>query len=58
MLYTGEMHFIPSHADSWYNLPREGGIAYAAQESWVENATIRDNILFGSAFDQERYDTG
>lgn len=57
-LYTGEMHFIPDREDSWFNLPRQGGVAYAAQESWVQNATIRENILFGSTFDEERYNTG
>ncbi|KAH9480783.1 ATP-binding cassette transporter abc4 [Psilocybe cubensis] len=41
--------------DSWYNLPREGGVAYAAQESWVQNQTIRENILFGSSYDEIRY---
>jgi len=30
-------------------------VAYAAQESWVQNETIRDNILFGSEFDEVRY---
>ncbi|KDR83119.1 hypothetical protein GALMADRAFT_238944 [Galerina marginata CBS 339.88] len=55
MALLGEMHFIPSTVDSWYNLPRGGGIAYAAQESWVQNETIRDNILFGAPYDEERY---
>jgi hypothetical protein len=55
---SGEMHFIPSTVDSWYNLPRRGGIAYAAQESWVQNETIRENILFGSPYDEERYRKG
>ncbi|PPQ73481.1 hypothetical protein CVT26_010183 [Gymnopilus dilepis] len=55
MALLGEMHFIPTSADSWYNLPRDGGVAYAAQESWVQNETIRDNILFGSPYDEERY---
>ena len=50
------MHFLPLNFDSWYNLPRKDGVAFASQESWVQNATIRDNILFGSPFDQERYD--
>ena len=54
----GEMHFEPSTVDSWYNLPRQGGVAYAAQESWVQNETIRDNILFGSPYDEERYEKG
>ena len=52
------MHFEPSTVDSWYNLPRQGGVAYAAQESWVQNETIRDNILFGSPYDEERYEKG
>jgi ABC-type uncharacterized transport system fused permease/ATPase subunit len=37
----GEMHFMPSEPGSYFNLPREGGIAYAAQESWVQNETIK-----------------
>ncbi|KAJ3895455.1 P-loop containing nucleoside triphosphate hydrolase protein [Lentinula edodes] len=52
---AGEMHFAPLSNDAWFNLPRSGGIAYAAQESWVLNETIRDNILFGSPYDEDRY---
>ncbi|KAJ7246793.1 hypothetical protein B0H12DRAFT_753891 [Mycena haematopus] len=55
MALLGEMHFTPASPRSWYNLPRGGGVAYAAQESWVLNETIRDNILFGSPYDEERY---
>ena len=33
-------------------------MAYAAQESWVQNETIRDNILFGSAYNEVRYQEG
>ncbi|KAH9028046.1 hypothetical protein EDB83DRAFT_2526408 [Lactarius deliciosus] len=55
MALLGEMHFVPMSPDSWYHLPREGGVSYAAQESWVQNETIRDNILFGAAYDEERY---
>jgi len=54
----GEMHFIPLTPDAWFNLPRKGGVAYAAQESWVQNETIRNNILFGSAYDEVRYQKG
>ncbi|KAF8956519.1 multidrug resistance-associated ABC transporter [Flammula alnicola] len=55
MALLGEMHFMHSGADSWFNLPRDGGVAYAAQESWVQNETIRANILFGSPYDEVRY---
>ena len=52
------MHSLPSGPTSWANLPRGKGVAYAAQESWVQNETIRDNILFGSPYDEERYKKG
>lgn len=29
--------------------------AYASQSPWLESLTIRDNIVFGSAFDEMRY---
>ncbi|KDQ20385.1 hypothetical protein BOTBODRAFT_305749 [Botryobasidium botryosum FD-172 SS1] len=51
----GEMHFAATGPGSSFNLPREGGISYAAQEAWVQNETIRDNILFGQQYDEERY---
>ena len=37
----GEMHYVPLAPDVWVSLPRAGGVAYAAQESWVQNETIR-----------------
>lgn len=37
----GEMHLVPSDADSWYNLPRQDGVAYAPQSPWILNRTIR-----------------
>ncbi|KAJ7697209.1 P-loop containing nucleoside triphosphate hydrolase protein [Mycena rosella] len=55
MALLGEMHWLPAAPDSWYNLPRSGGVAYAAQESWVLNETIRDNIIFDTPFDEGRY---
>jgi ABC-type uncharacterized transport system fused permease/ATPase subunit len=41
MALLGEMHFIPSGPNSYFNLPRGNGVAYAAQESWVQNETIK-----------------
>jgi hypothetical protein len=37
----GEIHFNPSGPSSVCHLPRENGVAYAAQEAWVMNETIR-----------------
>ena len=54
----GEMHFVASGVDSGFYLPREGGVAYAAQEPWVLNETIRNNIVFGEEFDEDRYRAG
>ncbi|KAI8324864.1 P-loop containing nucleoside triphosphate hydrolase protein [Martensiomyces pterosporus] len=31
-------------------------IAYVSQEAWLRNATIRENILFGEPYVQERYE--
>lgn len=46
MALLGEMHYIPLGYDSWVNLPKREGVAYAAQESWVQNETIKVNIVF------------
>ena len=35
----------PLTSSSYWNLPREEGVAYAAQESWVLNETIRVSDL-------------
>ncbi|KAF9935900.1 hypothetical protein BGZ67_002885 [Mortierella alpina] len=32
------------------------GVAYVSQQAWLQNASIRDNILFGSKYEQERYE--
>ncbi|KAJ2352746.1 hypothetical protein GGF43_003672, partial [Coemansia sp. RSA 2618] len=31
-------------------------IAFVAQEAWLRNATIRENILFGEPYDAQRYE--
>lgn len=33
-----------------------GTVAYVSQVSWIFNATVRDNILFGSVFESARYE--
>ncbi|XP_043560557.1 multidrug resistance-associated protein 5-like isoform X1 [Chiloscyllium plagiosum] len=32
-----------------------GTFAYVAQQAWLLNATLRDNILFGKKYEEERY---
>nr|GMC61018.1 ABC transporter C family member 10-like [Ipomoea batatas] len=32
-----------------------GKIAYVSQSAWIQTGTIRDNILFGSSMDSQRY---
>ncbi|KAK6349334.1 hypothetical protein TWF730_010082 [Orbilia blumenaviensis] len=39
-------------ADGWV---LTGSTAYVSQIPWIENATIKDNILFGLPFDEKRY---
>lgn len=33
----------------------KGSIAYTSQTPWIENATLKDNILFYSEFNEEKY---
>ncbi|KAF8528037.1 P-loop containing nucleoside triphosphate hydrolase protein, partial [Hysterangium stoloniferum] len=55
MALLGEMHFQGIGENAGFNLPRAGGVSYAAQEAWVQNDTIKNNILFGKGYDEERY---
>lgn len=32
-----------------------GRVAFCAQEPWIQNQTLRDNVLFGEPFDAQRY---
>ncbi|KZT29601.1 ABC protein [Neolentinus lepideus HHB14362 ss-1] len=32
-----------------------GRVAYCPQTAWIQNATLKDNILFGQPFDEDRY---
>lgn len=40
------------------NAPIEisGTISYSEQQPWIQNMTIRENILFGKDFDQLKYE--
>ena len=30
-------------------------MAYVPQKAWIQNTTLRDNIIFGRSFDSKRY---
>ncbi|XP_063046053.1 ATP-binding cassette sub-family C member 12 [Engraulis encrasicolus] len=34
----------------------DGSLTYVSQQAWIFHGTVRDNILMGEDFDQERYD--
>jgi len=37
------------------SLSTQGSVAYVAQQAWIQNASVRDNILFGRTYDETRY---
>ncbi|KAI1298559.1 P-loop containing nucleoside triphosphate hydrolase protein [Xylaria venustula] len=47
-----ERHDSKANKDNWI-IP--GAVAYVAQIPWIENATVKDNILFGLPYDPYRY---
>ncbi|KAI0661576.1 ABC protein [Cubamyces menziesii] len=32
-----------------------GRVAYCSQTAWIQNATLRENVLFGQPFEEDRY---
>ena len=50
-------HYLPDprKADYDHETGLLNSVAYAAQSAWLLNATIRDNILFGEPYNEERY---
>uniref|UniRef100_A0AAY4E7T9 Canalicular multispecific organic anion transporter 1 n=1 Tax=Denticeps clupeoides TaxID=299321 RepID=A0AAY4E7T9_9TELE len=45
----GEMHNIKGHINV------KGSVAYVPQQAWIQNATLKANILFGSQLEETRY---
>lgn len=48
---VGEMKYVSGNVTLGHR-----SIGYCPQQAWMQNATLRENILFGLPFDQERYD--
>ncbi|KAK9889603.1 hypothetical protein WA026_006976 [Henosepilachna vigintioctopunctata] len=47
--FLGETYKIKGHVNT------EGTIAYVPQQAWIQNDTLRNNILFGKPFDRIKY---
>ena len=37
------------------NISGDSQIAYVSQQAWIQNCTLKDNILFGKELDQKKY---
>lgn len=48
--FLGEMEKTSGRVNS------VGSVAYVAQQAWIQNATLKDNILFGLPLDKKRYE--
>lgn len=48
--FLGEMDKISGKVNSY------GTVAYVSQQAWIQNATLKDNILFGQPFNTELYE--
>uniref|UniRef100_M4AG65 Canalicular multispecific organic anion transporter 1-like n=1 Tax=Xiphophorus maculatus TaxID=8083 RepID=M4AG65_XIPMA len=46
----GEMH----STKGFINI--RGSLAFVPQQAWIQNATLRDNILFGSPYEEQRFE--
>ncbi|XP_033637674.1 multidrug resistance-associated protein 5-like [Asterias rubens] len=56
---SGKSSLLASLLDQMYLLDGkvtlDGTFAFASQQAWIMNATVRDNILFGEEYNEERY---
>jgi len=52
---TGEMQLL---SGSVSRAKGAGKVALAAQVPWVVNSTLRENVVFGAAFEAARYTAG
>ena len=50
MTMMGELRIIEG------NLFIKGSIGYVPQQAWVFSGSVKQNIVFGKAFEEDRYD--
>lgn len=44
-----------SGTEKFVGLSLQGSVAYVPQQAWIQNATLRDNILFGRPYNEQKY---
>ncbi|KAL6299258.1 P-loop containing nucleoside triphosphate hydrolase protein [Sparassis latifolia] len=47
--FIGEMRQVKGHVSFG------GRVAYCSQTAWIQNATLKENVLFGQPFNEEKY---
>ena len=52
--FNGKPRYWQRNVNNIYIL-LQGSVAYVAQQAWIQNSTLRDNILFGHDYNEERY---
>ena len=54
----GEMHLVENDLGDLgeVNISEEQTVCYVAQQAWIQNNTVRENILFGKPLNREKYD--
>ncbi|XP_076011422.1 ATP-binding cassette sub-family C member 12 [Genypterus blacodes] len=57
---SGKTSLISSILEQMYlqqgSITANGTFAYASQQAWIFHGTVRENILMGQPFDQDKYD--
>ncbi|KAJ3290611.1 hypothetical protein HDU76_007375, partial [Blyttiomyces sp. JEL0837] len=48
---VGQLKPVDEHAKVIFS----GSVGYVPQQAWIMNATLKENVLFGLGFDEERY---
>ena len=54
----GEMHLVKNELGELgeVNISEEQTVCYVAQQAWIQNKSLRENILFGKSFNREKYE--
>eukprot|EP00746_Dinoflagellata_sp_MGD_P025291 gnl/MRDRNA2_/MRDRNA2_159425_c0_seq1.p1 gnl/MRDRNA2_/MRDRNA2_159425_c0~~gnl/MRDRNA2_/MRDRNA2_159425_c0_seq1.p1 ORF type:complete len:918 (+),score=188.69 gnl/MRDRNA2_/MRDRNA2_159425_c0_seq1:40-2754(+) len=53
--FLSELTVDPVDPSKSFGYAIKGRIAYVAQQAWIQNLTVRDNILFGKPFKEDMY---